>query len=67
MAIDNFLEGNKIYDSDIRLLNSLGYCFHKTGNQQRALEVLRSSLRLNPEQEEVKALVQEIEKDRDAA
>ncbi len=62
-AIENFLEGNKIYDSDIRLLNALGYCFYKTGDKQRALEVLRSSMRLNPEQEDVKALIRAIEKD----
>jgi len=29
------------------------------------LEVLRSSVRLNPEQEEVKALIQAIEKEED--
>lgn len=64
-AIENFLEGNKIYDSDTRLLNSLGFCFYKTGEKQRALEVLRSSVRLNPEQEDIKALIQEIEKEQD--
>jgi GWxTD domain-containing protein len=67
MAVENFQEGNKIYDSDIRLLNSLGFCFYKTGDKQRALEVLRSSVRLNPDQEDVLALIQAIEKDQDAA
>jgi GWxTD domain-containing protein len=62
-AIDNFLEGNKIYDSDTRLLNSLGFCFYKTGDKKRALEVLRSSVRLNPEQQDVKAMIQAIEKE----
>jgi GWxTD domain-containing protein len=66
-AIENFLEGNKIYDSDTRLLNSLGFCFYKTGDRQKALEVLQSSLRLNPEQEDIKALIQAIEKERDMA
>lgn len=65
VAIEYFLEGNKVYNSDIRLLNSLGFCFYKTGNKQRALETLRSSVRLNPEQEEVRALIQVIEKERD--
>ena len=64
-AIENFLEGNKIYDSDIRLLNSLGYSFYKTGDKQRALEALRSSVRLDPEQQDVIALIQEIEKEQD--
>jgi tetratricopeptide (TPR) repeat protein len=62
-AIENFLEGNKIYNSDIRLLNSLGYCFYKTGDRQRALETLRASLRLSPDQKEIKNLIQEIEKE----
>ena len=64
-AIENFLEGNKIYNSDIRLLNSLGFCFYKTGDKQRALEVLRSSLKLNPEQEDIKSLIATIEKEQD--
>jgi len=64
-AVENFLEGNKIYDSDIRLLNSLGYCLYKTGDKQEALETLRSSLRLSPDQQEIKKLIQEIEKDLD--
>jgi len=61
-AIDSFLEGNKIYNSDTRLLNSLGLCYYRTGEKQRALETLGSSLRLNPGQEEIKKLVKEIEK-----
>jgi len=61
-AIDNFLEGNKIYDSDIRLLNSLGFCYYKTNQKQKALDVLKASLSLNPEQKNIKKLIQEIEK-----
>jgi tetratricopeptide (TPR) repeat protein len=64
-AVENFLEGNKIYNSDLRLLNSLGYCLYKTGDKQSALETLRASLRLSPDQQEIKTLVQEIEKDLD--
>lgn len=62
-AVDNLLEGNKIYNSDIRLLNSLGFCYSKTGQKSKALEVLKASLRLNPEQEEIKRLIAEIEKE----
>ena len=61
-AIENLLEGNKIYDSDIRLLNPLGFCYYKVGEKNNALEVLRASLRLNPEQEEIKKLIEEIER-----
>ncbi|MFQ6070631.1 MAG: GWxTD domain-containing protein [Candidatus Aminicenantales bacterium] len=61
-AIISLSEGNKIYNSDTRLLNSLGYCYYKLGQKSEALQVLRSSLRLNPEQENIKKLVAEIEK-----
>jgi GWxTD domain-containing protein len=61
-AIDNLLEGNKIYNSDTRLLNSLGLCYYKTRQKAKSLEVLKASLRLNPEQEEIKKLIGEIEK-----
>ncbi len=61
-AIGNLLEGNKIYNSDTRLLNSLGFCYSKTGQKKEALEVLNASLRLNPDQPDVKALKAEIEK-----
>jgi tetratricopeptide (TPR) repeat protein len=62
-AIENFLEGNKIYNSDIRLLNSLGYCFYKTGDKKKALETLQASLRLSPNQKEIRTLILEIEKE----
>jgi GWxTD domain-containing protein len=61
-AIPLLLEGNKIYNSDTRLLNALGYCFSKTGQRQRALEALNASLKLNPDQAEVKKLIEEITK-----
>jgi len=61
-AIKNLIEGNKVYDSDIGLLNSLGFCYARTGERQKALDVLKSSLALNPEQENIKKLIAEIEK-----
>jgi tetratricopeptide (TPR) repeat protein len=61
-AIDSLLEGNKIYNSDTRLLNSLGLCYYKTRQKSKSLEALKASLRLNPEQEEIKKLIGEIEK-----
>ena len=61
-AIINFLEGNKIYNSDTSLLNSLGFCYYKTGETEKALDVLKASLSLNPGQKGIKALIAEIEK-----
>ncbi len=62
VAIDNLLEGNKIYNSNTDLLGSLGYCFYKTGDIKNALDVLKASLKLNPNQEDIKKLVEEIER-----
>ena len=64
-AIENLLEGNRIYNSDIGLLNSLGFCYYKTRQDGKALDILKASLRLNPEQKEIKKLVLEIEKNLD--
>jgi tetratricopeptide (TPR) repeat protein len=61
-AIINFLEGNKIYNSDTSLLNSLGFCYYKTGETEKALDVLKASLSLNAGQKGIKALIAEIEK-----
>jgi len=61
-AVECFLEGNRIYNSDTLLLNSLGTCYLKLGQKDNAEAALRASLRLNPEQEDVKKLITEIEK-----
>jgi tetratricopeptide (TPR) repeat protein len=62
-AIQSLLAGNRIYNSDTRLLNGLGFSYYKTGRRKEALDVLAASLRLNTEQPEVKALVATIEKE----
>jgi GWxTD domain-containing protein len=61
-AIQSLVAGNTIYNSDTRLLNSLGFCFYRTGDKKRALETLGASLALDPRQENIKTLIKEIEK-----
>ena len=61
-AIEDLTTGNALYDSDIRLLNALGFCYSKTGQKKQALEVLAASLRLNPAQKNIQQLTAEIEK-----
>jgi GWxTD domain-containing protein len=61
-AIESLLEGNKIYNSDTRLLNTLGFCYYKTAEKKKAREVLNASLRLNPEQPDIRELIAEVEK-----
>ncbi len=64
-AIEFLIEGNKIYNSDVGLLNSLGLCYYKTGKKKEALDVLKASLRLDPDQKDIKRLIDEIEKSQD--
>jgi GWxTD domain-containing protein len=62
-AIEDLLEANRIYDSDTRLLNSLGFCYYRTGQRKAASDVLKASLRLNPQQPEVRELLSRVEKE----
>ena len=55
-AVGHFLEANKIYDSDTRLLNALAASLLKTGQKAEALRALKASLRLNPDQPEIRKL-----------
>jgi len=57
-AIQNFEQGNRIYNSDTRLLNALGLCFLRTGRKKDALEAFRASLKLNPQQLEISKLLE---------
>ena len=53
-----FEQGNRIYNSDTRLLNALGLCFLRTGRKKDALEAFRASLKLNPQQLEISKLLE---------
>jgi GWxTD domain-containing protein len=59
-AVDSLQQGNKIYNSDTGLLNALGQCYYKTGQIQSALGALNASLKLNPDQPDIKKLIQTI-------
>lgn len=61
-AIDSFTLGNKIYNSSISLLNSLGFCYYKIGDKENALNALNASLKLNSGQANVKKLIAQIGK-----
>ncbi len=60
-AIESLLEGNKIYNSDVRVLNSLGLCYLRLDKKEEAIRALKSSLSLNPQQKEIDELLKKIE------
>ena len=61
-ALDDLLQANRIYNSETIVLNSLGRCYSKLGRRAEALEAFNASLRLNPEQVEIKKLIEELGK-----
>jgi len=61
-ALTDLLQANRMYNSDTGVLNSLGMCYYRLGRKAEALDVLNASLKLNPDQEAVKKLIQEIGK-----
>ena len=61
-AAASLQEANKIYNSDTAVLSALGLSYWKTGRAQEALNVLNASLKLDPDQPDVRALIAEIQK-----
>jgi cytochrome c-type biogenesis protein CcmH/NrfG len=49
-------------DSDTAVLNSLGRGYCRLGPKAEALDALNASLKLNPDQDAIRKLVQEIGK-----
>jgi GWxTD domain-containing protein len=61
-ALADLREANKIYNSDTTVLNSLGMCYFRLGRKAEALDALNASLKLNPDQDAVKKLIEKINK-----
>jgi GWxTD domain-containing protein len=59
-AVKHLTEANRIYDSDISVLNYLGFSYLKTGNKSEARKVFTASLRLNDQQKEIAAVLKGI-------
>ncbi len=62
-ALDELLKANKIYNSDIRVLNLVGFAFFKLNDLEEALKAFEASLVLNGKQPPVQKTIAEI-KDR---
>lgn len=61
-ALEDLRQANRMYNSDTSVLNALGRCYFRLGRKEEALEALNASLSLNPDQDAVKKLVDEIKK-----
>lgn len=61
-AVENLLEANKRYDSDVDTLNALGLSMIRTGAKEEAVKVLTASLRLRAEQPEIREILLRLEK-----
>jgi GWxTD domain-containing protein len=59
-ALDELLKANKIYNSDIRVLNLIGFSFFKLNDMAEALKAFEASLAVNGKQPLVDKLVAEI-------
>jgi len=56
-AIEELTLANQIYDSDITVINALGLALYGKGDKNKAREAFRASLKLNPDQPEIKKLL----------
>ncbi len=61
-ALEELLKAVTIYDSDTRVLNALGRAYIQTGQKEKARQPLEASLRLNPDQPEIRKLLSELDK-----
>jgi GWxTD domain-containing protein len=59
-ALDELLAANKVYNSDVRVLNLLGFTFAKLGDAEEALKAFAASLGLNAKQPGIEKAVAEI-------
>jgi len=59
-ALDELLAANKVYNSDIRVLNLLGTTFFRLGDMEEALKAFEASLKLNARQPQVEKAAADV-------
>ena len=62
-AARELLEANKIYDSDVVVLNTLGFCFIRLGDIEEARRALSASLVVNRDQQDIIEILERFKKD----
>jgi GWxTD domain-containing protein len=60
-AVDDLLKANQSYDSDLSVLNALGFSFLRLNNPAEARKALAASLKLNAQQPDIAKLLKQIE------
>jgi GWxTD domain-containing protein len=60
-AVETLLEANKIYDSDIVVLNTLGLALIQIGEKDEAIKVLTASLKLQKDQPDIRKVLLQLE------
>jgi len=61
-AVAELILANQIYDSDTTVINALGLAYFGQGEKNKAREAFKASLRLNPDQPEIKKMLGDLEK-----
>ena len=61
-ALGDLVQANRIYNSETTVLNGLGKCYEKLGRRAEALDAYRASLKLNPDQPEIKKFLDGLSK-----
>lgn len=59
-AVDALLEANKIYDSDVVVLNTLGLSLLRIGEKEEAIKALSASLKIVDTQEDIAGLLEQL-------
>ena len=60
-AVNTLLKANKIYNSDITLLNTLGFALIKINDIEEAIKVLSASLKINNLQKDILKIKEQLE------
>jgi len=59
-ALQHLKEANRLYDSDVDVLNHLGFAYLETGNKKEAEKVFEASLKLDDRQQNIVAILKTL-------
>ena len=62
-AVDTLLEANKIYDSDVTVLNTLGLSLIRIGEKEEAIKALSASLKILDTQTDIAGLLKQLKEE----